>query len=76
MLILSLIIQLNTCAIIEDTKHVHRIQCTIPQVETVAVGLGFIHATIFTDYYLAVLISLTADKRRTILTFAQSAIFK
>lgn len=74
MLILSLIIQLNTCAIIEDTKHVPRIQCTIPQVETVAVGLGFIHAT--TDYYLAVYRELTADKRRTILTFAQSAIFK
>ena len=74
MLILSLIIQLNTCAIIEDTKHVPLIQCAIPQVENVAVELGFIHAT--TDYYLAVLIALTADKRRTILTFAQSAIFK
>lgn len=76
MLILSLIIQLNTCAIIEDVNYIPRIECTIPVVGNVAIELGFNNATQFKDYYLAVYKELNADKRRNFLQIGQRSLFK
>lgn len=76
MLILILTIQLNTYAIIERVDYLQKIVCTIPHVENVAIELNSKCATKFKDYYLAVYIELTADKRRTIVTFSRPTIFK